>query len=238
MFPRTPKFYLGVIGALLAAGAVVTVTSAASGLQAVPAASASPKPSGSPSAGQAKRQAYCTSFVDHLAANLGKKPDQVNKAVSDALSQTLADAVKAGDLTQQQADAIKARQQKGNNVCSGALAGIDRAGRAKARIGMAEYAKALGISRQELEQDLASGKTVKDVAASKGMDENTFRNNLANAVKADLEPRVAAGKLTQQQEEAILNKIKTGPLPLWDRPAKHAGAGNQKNPTPSPSATP
>jgi hypothetical protein len=237
MFPRTPKFYLGVVGALLAAGGVVTVTSAASGLQAVPAASASPKPSGSPSAGQAKRQAYCTSFVNHLATDLGKKPDQVNKAISDALSQTLADAVKAGDLTQQQADAIKARKS-GSNVCSGALAGVGHGAKAKARIGMAEYAKALGISQQELKQDLAAGKTLKDVAASKGMDETTFRTNLVNAVKSDLDPRVASGKLTQQQEDAVLNKIKTGPLPLWDRPAKRAGAGNQKNPTPSPSATP
>ncbi|MBJ7598668.1 MAG: hypothetical protein DLM67_26365 [Candidatus Nephthysia bennettiae] len=235
MFPRTPKFYLGIVGALLAAGSVVTVTSAASGLGAAPAASASPKPSASPSAAQAKRQAYCTGFVNHLASDLGKKPDQVNKAISDALSQTLADAVKAGDLTQQQADAIKARKN-GSNVCSSALAGIGHGARAKARIGMAEYAKALGISQQELKQDLAGGKTLKDVAASKGMDETTFRNNLVNAARSDLDPRVASGKLTQQQEDTILNKIKTGPLPLWDRPAKRAGAAPTASP--SPSATP
>ena len=239
MFPRTPKFYLGIVGALLAAGSLVTVTAAASGFQAVNAAAASPKPSSSPSAGQAKRQAYCTSFVDHLAGNLGKKPDQVNKAASDALNQTLADAVKAGDLTQKHADAIKARQQKSNNICSGALAGFDRGDRAKARIGMAEYAKALGVSPQELKQDLAAGKTIKDVAASKGMDENTFRNNLANAAKSDLDPRVASGKLTQQQEDAILNKIRTGPLPLWDHPAKRAGAGSKNaRASPRPTATP
>ncbi len=239
MFPRTPKFYLGIVGALLAAGFIVTVTAAASGFQAVPAAAASTKPSSSPSAAQAKRQAYCTSFVDHLASDLGKKPDQVNRAVSDALSQTLADAVKAGDLTQKQADAIKARQQKSNNICTGALAGIDRGAGAKARIGMAEYAKALGISQQELKQDLAGGKTIKDVAASKGMDENTFRSNLVTAVKSNLDPRVASGKLTQQQEDAVLNKIRTKPLPLWDRPAKRAGAGPQNpSPSPSPTATP
>jgi uncharacterized protein YidB (DUF937 family) len=234
MFPRTPKFYLGIVGALLAAGSVVTVTAAASAFQVAPAAAASPKPSSSPNAAQAKRQAYCNSFVNHLASDLGKKPDQVNKAVSDALSQTLADAVKAGDLTQQQADAIKARKNA-NSVCSGALAGLDRGGKARARMGMAEYAKALGVSPQELKQDLASGKTIKDVAASKGMDENTFRTNLANAVKSDLDPRVASGKLTQQQEDNVLNKIKTGPLALWDHPVKRAGskkAGASPSPTP------
>lgn len=241
MFNLAPKFYLGVAGALLAAGSVVAVTAAAS--QAVPvAAAASPKPSSSPNAAPAKRQAYCTSFVNHLASDLGKKPDQVQKAVSDALNQTLADAVKAGDLTQQQADAIKARKNAGD-LCSGPVAGIGRgaAGRAGlAKIGMAEYAKALGISQQELQQDLAGGKTIKDIAASKGMDENAFRSSLANAVKADLDPRVASGKLTQQQEDAVLNRIKTGPLPRWDQPVKRAGAGSKKSPaaSPSPSSTP
>jgi hypothetical protein len=237
MFHVTPKFYLGVAGALLAAASVVGVTAAAS--QAVPAAAAaaSPKPSGSPNP-PAKRQAYCTSFVNHLASDLGKKPDQVDKAISDALSQTLADAVKAGDLTQQQADAIKARAGA-SNICSGAVAGIGRGGPARAalaRIGLAEYAKALGISQQELKQDLAGGKTVKDIAASKGMDESAFRAKLADVVKADLDPRVASGKLTQQQEDAILNRIKTSPLPRWDKPMKR-GPGSKASPSPSPSAS-
>ena len=45
MLPRSLKFYLGVLGALLAAGFVVTVTAAASGVRAQPFAAASPKPS-------------------------------------------------------------------------------------------------------------------------------------------------------------------------------------------------
>jgi hypothetical protein len=231
MLPRTPKFYLAAVGALMVAGLVGIVTVAA----------ASPKPSASPSgasnAAQTKAQAYCDSFVNHLASNLGKKPDQVKKAISDSLDQTLADAVKAGDLTQQQADAIKAKRN-GKQVCAGALAGIGRSGHegAKARAGLAEIAKALGISPEELKQDLAAGKTVKDVAASKGMDEATFRNNLVNAVKSDLDPKVASGKITQQQEDKILARLKSGPLPLWDSPAKRPGAG-KASPKPSPSAT-
>lgn len=219
MLPRSIKFYLGVLGALLAAGFVVAVTAAASGVQAQPLAAASPKPSASPAAA-AKIQAYCDSFVNHLASNLGKKPGDVQKAAASALDQTLEDAVKAGDLTRQQADAIKSRQAN-KPVCAGGLAALrpDRAG-SRARVGLAAYAKALGISPQDLKQQLASGKTVKDIAAAKGMDENTFRNNLVNAVKPDLDARVAAGKLTQQQEDTILNKLKTAPLPRWDKAVK------------------
>jgi hypothetical protein len=229
MLHRSPKFYLGIVGALVAAGVVVTLTAAASGVQANTLAATTTKPSASPGAA-AKRQAYCDSFINHLASNLGKKPADVQKAASSALDQTLADAVKAGDLTQQQADAIKARQA-GKQTCSGALAGL-RPGGAGAHAGLPAYAKVLGISQQELKQDLASGKTVKDVAASKGMDEATFRNNLVNSVKSDLDAKVKAGKLTQQQEDNVLNRLKTGPLPLWDKPAKRAKAA------PSPSATP
>jgi uncharacterized protein YidB (DUF937 family) len=216
MLPRSLKFYLGVLGALLAAGFVVTVTAAASGVRAQPFATASPKPSASPGA-TAKSQAYCDSFINHLASNLGKKPGDVQKAAASALDQTLDDAVKAGDLTRQQADAIKSRQAS-KPVCAGGLAALrpDREG-SRARVGQGAYAKALGISPQDLKQQLASGKTVKDIAAAKGMDENTFRNNLVNAVKPDLDARVAAGKLTQQQEDTILNKLKTAPLPRWDK---------------------
>jgi hypothetical protein len=216
MLPRSLKFYLGVLGALLAAGFVVTVTAAATGIRAQPLAAASPKPSASPGAA-ARSQAYCDSFINHLASNLGKKPGDVQKAAASALDQTLDDAVKAGDLTRQQADAIKSRQAS-KPVCAGGLAALrpDRQG-PRARVGLAAYAKALGISPQDLKQQLASGKTIKDIAAAKGMDENAFRNNLVNAVKPDLDAKVAAGKLTQQQEDAILNKLKTAPLPRWDK---------------------
>jgi uncharacterized protein YidB (DUF937 family) len=216
MLPRSLKFYLGVLGALLAAGFVVTVTAAASGARVVPLAAASPKPSASPGAA-ARSQALCDNFINHLASNLGKKPADVQKAASSAIDQTLDDAVKAGDLTRQQADAIKARQA-GKPVCSGGLAALrPEKAESRGRVGPADYAKALGISPQELKQQLASGKTIKDIATAKGMDEDTFRNNLVNAAKADLDAKVAAGKLTQQQEDNTLNKLKTGPLPRWDK---------------------
>ena len=221
------KTSLAVAAALLVAALVATVTAAASNVNLTTLAAASPKPSPS-GAAAAKRQAYCDRFVGHLASNLGKSPDQVKKAMTDALNQSLADAVKAGDLTQQQADAIKARQN-GSDVCAGALAGVG-AGKAGhgdhrgARVGLAEYAKALGISEQDLRQALANGQTVKDIAASKGLDESQFRSKLVDVVKGDLDAQVKAGKLTQQQEDAILNKLRNDRLPLWDKSVKKPGA--------------
>jgi len=215
-----------------AAGAAVAGVAVVTTVAATGAASPSPSPSPSPSS-SSTTQAYCDRFVGHIASNLGKSQDQVNKAISDALTQTLNDAVKNGDLTQKQADAIKARLGNGR-VCAagvekgiGAIGGIGRIGKLPdlnpgarmniAGISLSDIASALGISQQELRQDLESGKTLKDIAASRGMDEAAFRAKLATAVKADLDKRVAAGDLTQSQEDMILQRIQNGTLPLWDK---------------------
>jgi uncharacterized protein YidB (DUF937 family) len=225
--PRPARICVAAAAGAAVAGVAVVTTVAATG-------AASPSPSPSPSASSSSTtQAYCDRFVGHIASNLGKSQDQVNKAISDALTQTLNDAVKNGDLTQKQADAIKARLGNGR-VCAagvekgiGAIGGIGRIGKLPdlnpgarmniAGISLSDIASALGISQQELRQDLESGKTLKDIAASRGMDEAAFRAKLATAVKADLDKRVAAGELTQSQEDMILQRIQNGTLPLWDK---------------------
>src|SRR6266481_9963332 len=91
--PHAGRIALAAGGAAAVAGAAVIVTVAATG---APLLAASPKPSASPAAGAS----YCDRFVSHLASDLGKSQDQVKKGMTDALNQTLADAVKSGDLTQ------------------------------------------------------------------------------------------------------------------------------------------
>jgi hypothetical protein len=40
----------------------------------------------------------------------------------------------------------------------------------------------------------------------------------------ELDKAVTNGKLTKQQEQAILQRLKDGKLPLWDRPAAKKSA--------------
>jgi hypothetical protein len=249
--PRGARIYLSAVGALAVAGLATVVTVAATG---APLLAASPSPSPSPTSGTN----YCGSFTGHLGSNLGKSPSQVQKAISDAVNQTVDDAVKNGDLTQSQANAIKARiaSKAGNQACGG-LGGLPHVGRGGPGFagpgffgpglgaghgraaGLDEYAKALGISQAELQQDIRNGQTVKDVAASKGLDEAAFRGKLAGVTKTDLDARVKAGNLTQKQEDAILQGIQNGPLPLWDRVIRSPKApAATPTPTPSPTATP
>ena len=241
--PRPARIYLGAVGGVAVAGVAVVATVAATGM---PLLAASPSPSPSASASPGASQAYCNAFIGHLASNLGKSQDQVKKALSDAVSQTLNDAVKKGDLTQKQADAIKSRLG-GSQVCAAGIGdGIAHIGKEPgkgARIShiggasLAENAKALGISEQELRQNLQSGKTVKDIAASKGMDETAFRSKLVGVTKADLDKQVSAGNLTQKQEDAILQRLQNDPLPLWDRTPKLPARPSAPSPKPTPSAT-
>jgi len=234
--PRPARIYLTAVGGAAIAGVAVVGTVAATGNP----LAASPSPSPSPSSSS---QAYCNRFVGHIASNLGKSQDQVNKAISDALSQTLNDAVKNGDLTQKQADAIKARLGNGKACASGiekGFGGIGRMGRHPGEhfgaVTPTEIATALGISEQELRQDLQGGKTLKDIAASKGMDEAAFRSKLVAAVKADLDKQVSAGKLTQQQEDMVLQRLQSGRLPEWDNSHKFPIAPGMPG-TPSPATT-
>jgi hypothetical protein len=49
-------------------------------------------------------------------------------------------------------------------------------------------------------------------------------------LKPALDKAVADKRITSTQEQAILDRLKTGKLPLWDRPA-------HRKPVPPPSAT-
>jgi len=242
--PRAARVYLTAVAGVAVAGIAVVVTGAATG---TPLLAASPSPSPSPGSGTN----YCSRFTGHVASNLGKSQSQVQKAISDALNQTIDDAVKNGDLTQSQASAIKSRissNANGSQACVGGLKGIPGIGRGGvgafprgARVNlMDEVARALGIGTAQLQQDLRNGQTVQQLASAQGMDENAFRSKLASVTRSDLDQQVKAGNLTQNEENAIIQKIQSGQVPFWNAAPPHRGPVPKGSPaaTPSPSATP
>lgn len=237
------KIGVAAAGALVVAGAVVVVTAAATGLPVnLTAASPSPKPSSSP--GSSAKQQYCQDFLNNFASDLGKKPSDVQAAAVKAFGQTVDQAVKDGKLTKTQADQLKQKAANGT-LCQG-LGNIggrpgpggpgfpggpgDHAPGGLGGMYLNDAAKALGMSQSDLMTDLRNGQTLQQVAASKGMNEQQFRTAFIAAVKGDLDTQVKNGKLTQAQEDSILNKLQTAPLPFWSStmPAR---------PKPAPTAT-
>jgi hypothetical protein len=160
-------------------------------------AAASPSPS--PGASN-----YCTDFVSHLASNLGLTSAQVAAGLQKAGGQTVDDAVKKGDLTAKQANAIKSRLAKGDD-CQPDLSQIrqSQAGQAGRDIVLAAAAKSVDLSPQQLRTDLNQGKSVSQVAP-KGMTEQQFSNSFQNNLKGELDAQVKAGNLTQNQENQTL----------------------------------
>jgi hypothetical protein len=217
------------LGAVAVSGAAVLITASAAGVNVGfrPAAS-SPAPATTASiANKANASALCNSFIAHLSSDLGKTPAQVNAAIQKAIGETLADEVKNGDLTQAQADAI-GKKVANQQPC--ALTGVGRLGEAGGSATIGAYmpqlvtaaAGALGVSETQLKADLAAGKSLSQIAAAKNppMTEAQFRTNLIAKLKPLLDTAVTNKKLTATQEQAILQRLQTAPIPYWNTPMK------------------
>ena len=213
-------------GAAAIAGAAIFVTASAAGVS----FGAAPKAAATPSAqtgGPAADSGVCNEFVSHFSSDLGKSQSDVNAAFQKAIGETLADEVKAGKMTQAQADVLKAKLA-GKAPC--ALAGTLRAPKHAAGDGVYQQAlltaaaSALGISSDTLKADLAKGMTLHQVADAQSppVTEDQFRSRLIAQLKPMLDKAVTDKKLTSEQEQKILTALQSGPIPFWDKPRKAA----------------
>ena len=220
------------VGAVAVAGAAVVVTASAAGMS-----FGFRPPATTQSAVQANSSAstVCGSFMKHFAVEIGKSQAEINAAFQKAVADTLADEVKSGQITQAQADAIKkklANQTPCTLPSTVARGGGDKALGAYMQQYLSAAAAALGISETQLMTDLKSGQSLSQVAAAQHVSEADFRTRLIANLKPALDQAVADKKLTSAQEQTLINRLQTGPLPLWNRPAKH----QKPAPTASPSA--
>ena len=171
----------------------------------------------------------CGDFMSHFAVEIGKTQAEINAAFQRAIADTLADEVKAGRLTQSQADTIKQRLANRTPCSFGDL----RPGGAKLEAFMQQYvaaaAAALGITEAQLKTDLRNGQSLSQVAAAQKVSEGNFRTKVIATLKPILDKAVANKQITATQEQTILTRLQSGQLPLWDRHMKRK---------PAPAATP
>lgn len=231
------------VGAVAIAAGAVWITASAAGINVGfrPAASTSAPSPGAPTAsgGQqsGKASAVCNSFVSHFASDLGTTQSKVDAAFQKAVGQTLDDEVKNGAMTQAQADAIK-QKIGGQAPCalmpsapktpSGGFGGYKQAL-------LSAAASALGITDQQLAADLAQGMTLSQIAAAQNppVSEAQFRDRLITKLTPLLDAAVTKKQLTTAQEQAIIQQLKTAPIPYWNRPMP----APKKPATASPAAT-
>jgi hypothetical protein len=225
-----------IVAALAVAGGVVAATAYAAGVTIRPMAASSPAPAVKPSP-NAKASAYCDKFTQHLASDLNTGQSNVQNQIKKAAQQTVDDAVKAGDLTQAQADKIK-QGLASNSLCSGALAGLGRkAGgpRNGAEMGVTQAAlnaaaTTLNTTPEQLKQQLAQGKSLSQIAPA-GMTEDQFKSQFQANLKTELDKQVAAGQLTSDQETKIINAAPNLIDRLWNQGMPRRPAQPQPTPT-------
>jgi hypothetical protein len=174
----------------------------------------------------------CTDFLTHFSGDLKTSQAAVNAAYQQAIAETLADQVKAGKLTQARADAIKKRLA-GKAPCAIAAPLAPRPGLGAFRPALlSAAASALGISDATLKTDLGKGMTLSQIAAAQKVTEAQFRDRLIAKLKPVLDAAVTNKKLTPAREQAILNRLQAGPIPLWNKPMRSSSG----TVTPKPAA--
>jgi hypothetical protein len=180
--------------------------------------------------------AQCSAFMKHFAVEIGKTQAQINSAFQKAIADTLADEVKSGQITQAQADAIKAKLAN-QTPCS--LPNVHAGGGQKNALGafmqqyLAAAASALGITQTQLTTALKSGQSLSQVASAQHVSEADFRTKLIANLKPALDLAVTDKKITSAQETLILQRLQTGPLPLWNLPERKPKATAPASPTPA-----
>lgn len=158
--------------------------------------------------------------VTDAANQLGVKPDALSTALKNAEKKQVDAAVAAGEMTQAQADKVKAAIDSGKaplvNVGPGGLGfgpgdrghsgfggGGFRGGPGGAFGGLDAAATYLGVTQDQLRTDLQGGKSLSDVAKAQGKTVDGLVTAMTDAAKKNLDAAVTAGRLTQSQADTI-----------------------------------
>jgi len=178
--------------------------------------------------------------LDDAAGRLNVTPQKLREALAAAQDAQVDQAVKDGELTQNQADAIKAKRKRSGHVL-GPSGGPGLHGEHGKRFGpgsgsvfkhglLDDVADALGTTPAKLFEQLRAGKSLADVAKANGKSLDDVRSALKAAMKTRLDKAVAGGDLTQKQADRILahvndvlRKIESGRAPAL-RQHGHRGA--------------
>jgi ribosomal protein S20 len=158
-------------------------------------------------------------FLNDVAKRLNVTPGQLNTALKAAITDRLDAAVKAGELTQAQADRIKARIAQGGRMPfllgpralggrPDALAPRALPERPPGRFGaLAASARYLGLTDAQLFGELRSGKSLAQVAHARGKSVSGLEQAILGAMTARLDRAVADGLITKAQEQRLLTRL-------------------------------
>ncbi len=123
-----------------------------------------------------------------LADELGISVEELQAARSEAAEASLQAAIDSGDITQEQADLMRARQALMGTIDRGAL-----------------EAQALGMTVEELQAAREEGKFIPELIEEQGLTQEEFQEAVQAAYEQMVDQAVADGVITQAQADLLLS---------------------------------
>ncbi|HEY7148171.1 MAG TPA: hypothetical protein VH420_01875 [Gaiellaceae bacterium] len=156
-------------------------------------------------------------FLARVAGHLGISTEKLKDATKAAAIDQVDADLKAGRITKAQADAMKARIEKGETPLF--FGGPHRFGgfdRHRGRFGsggpqrhLSAAADYLGLSVPALMRKLVSGQSLADVAKAQDKSVDGLKKAILDSVKKDLDQAVKDGHLTEAQAKDALDKLES-----------------------------
>ena len=150
----------------------------------------------------------CERLLERIAEKRGITVAELEAKLAERALARIDAALKAGRISEERAQELRTRVKEGK-VC-GLLKQARQARmhnqRAVKRLlaGAADY---LGLTKEELRTELRSGKTLKQLAETKGKSVSELVDAMLAPVKEQLDKAVSEGKITDERRGAILDRL-------------------------------
>jgi hypothetical protein len=201
---------------LAAAGLVVGIIIGAFAIAAVGAQEDSPTPTPAPSSDENDNSPK-DRYKDRLAENLGITREELDDAITKTHLSLIDEAVEEGRITEDRADELRERVENGEPVFPG-HAFKEHHGRGNGHghgFGLfrglkwlaGEASDILGLEEGELRQAYKDGKSLADLAEEKGISTDDLKSQILDAAKTKLDEKVADEDITQEEADAILERL-------------------------------
>ena len=159
---------------------------------------------------------YCQQYLQDLAKRLGVSVSTLQQDKLASAEDVLAQLVKDGKLTQNQANQMKQRLES-HQACSGNGRGLW--GRGVTMQSLKQYlpgvatqvAQGLHMTADQLMAQLQSGKSLSDIATTQGVSSTQLQTLVTNAIQRAVNKAVSNGNLTQQQATSIMQMWQKNP---------------------------
>jgi hypothetical protein len=147
-------------------------------------------------------------IVNDAAKSLGVEPSKLEAALQKAFEDRIDAAVAAGRLTKAQGEELKQRIESGDFPLFGPPAFGPGFGMPHPFFhGLDAAASYLGLTEEQLESRLESGKTLAQTAKAEDKSVDGLKAALVKDAKAKLDAAVKAGTLTKAEEQKVLQDL-------------------------------